>query len=50
MILENLSNKNQTISFAGSGAPHQNGVSERVIVVVVEMERTMMIYTAVHQP
>ena len=50
MFLENLANKNQTISFTGSGAPHQNGVAERVIGVVVAMARTMMIYADVHQP
>ena len=42
--------RNQSISFSGVGAHHQNSVAKRSIRTVVELARTMMIHSAMHWP
>jgi hypothetical protein len=42
--------KGQKISFSGSGAYHQNGVTECSIQTVVGWARTMLLHAAIHWP
>lgn len=39
-----ITNNNQTISFCGVGAHHQNGVAERHIGIIVHRARTMLLH------
>ena len=45
-----LHRKKQVIYFSGTGAHHQNGVSERAIRTVVGWARAMILHTALHWP
>ena len=40
----------QTISFSGVGAAHQNGVAEQAIKTAVSMACTMMLHVAMRSP
>ena len=40
----------QTIIFAGVGAHHHNGASERAIQTLMSVARTMMLHSAMHWP
>ena len=45
-----IKRENQTITYSGVGAQHQNGVAERSIRTVVERARTMLIHAAIRNP
>ena len=49
-FMDSLIEKEQHISFSGYGADHQNGVSERVIQTVTQMDRTIPIHSAMRIP
>jgi hypothetical protein len=40
----------QTIDYAGVGAHHQLGVAERVIQIILESARAMLLHAAIHWP
>ena len=40
-----LIEKFQHTRFSGAGAAHQNGVAERVIQMVIRIDRTMLIHS-----
>ena len=42
--------KLQNIRFSGAGASHKNGVAERAIKTVFNMERTMLMHAALRCP
>ena len=44
--MEDLLNNHKKISYSGDGASYQNGVEERSIKTVVDVERTMLMHTA----
>ena len=44
--MEDLSKKQQKISFSGDGASHQNGSEERAIKTLVTMARSMLMHAA----
>ena len=45
-----IKRENQTITYSGVGAQHQNGVAERSIRTVVERTFTMLIHAAMRNP
>jgi hypothetical protein len=50
-FIEELNTREQSITFSGSGAQHdQNGVAERAIKTVSESARTMMLHCALRWP
>ena len=44
---ESLVSENQTITFSGVGAHHQNGAAERAIKTITWWARTMMLYAII---
>ena len=49
-FVEAVDAANQTLSFSGVGAHHQNGVAERGIQTVTSWARTMMLHAVLHWP
>ena len=49
-FLASINADNQTITFCGVGAHHQNGVIERQIRVVTEKDRTLLLHAQRHWP
>jgi transposase InsO family protein len=49
-FMADLTNHNQTISFSGTGAHHQNGVAERAIGTITRWARTMLLHSVLHWP
>ncbi len=47
-FLASINSNNQTITFCGVGAHHQNGVIERRIRVVTETARTLLLHAQHH--
>jgi hypothetical protein len=41
---------NQTITYSGTGAHHQNGIAERAIGTVTRWARTMLLHAVIHWP
>ena len=48
--MDALIEKDQHIRFSGSGAAHQNGVTERGIQTVFWMARTMLVHSTIYSP
>ena len=49
-FIHDLEILNQTISFSGTGAHHQNGVAERAIGTITRWARTMLLHAVIHWP
>ena len=49
-LLDELSQRQQRVRFAGTGTGHQNGVAERGIKTIVQMARTMLLHAAMRSP
>jgi hypothetical protein len=49
-FIDEINNRDRSISFSGSDAQHQNGVAERAIKTVSESARTMMLCCALRWP
>jgi hypothetical protein len=49
-FIDELNAREQSITFSGSGAQHQNGVAERAIKTVSESARIMMLHCALRWP
>lgn len=49
-FIQEIEKQNQTISFSGAGAQHQNAVAERAIKTICEAARTMMLHCALRWP
>jgi hypothetical protein len=49
-FMENLASCNQTISFCGVGAHHQNAIAERAIKELTLASRTMLLHAQRHWP
>ena len=49
-VIDQIKDLNQTITFSGAGAQHQNGVAERAIKTVSEATRTIMLHAALRWP
>jgi hypothetical protein len=49
-FIEEINKNQQTISFSGSSAQHQNAVAERAIKTFTKAARTMMLHCALHWP
>jgi hypothetical protein len=47
---DDLVAQNQTITFSGTGAHHQNGVAERAIGSITRWARTMLLHSVIHWP
>ena len=47
---EALVSENQSITFSGVGAHHQNGVAERAIKTITWWARTMMLHSIIMWP
>ena len=47
---EEISKNNQTITFSGVGAHHQNGVAERAIGTVTRLARAMLLHHVIMWP
>ena len=45
-----LEAQNQSITFSGTGAHHQNGVAERAIGTITRWARTMLLHSILHWP
>ena len=49
-FLEDIDLQEQTITFSGVGAHHQNGVAENAVKTITFMARTMMMHQLIHWP
>jgi len=49
-FVADITQKNQTIEYSGTGAHHQNGVAERSIQTVTRWARAMMLHAVIHWP
>ena len=49
-FMEELLKNQKKIRFSGAGASHQNGSAERAIKMVITMERTILMHTALRCP
>ena len=49
-MMSHIEDQGQKITFSGSGAQHQNGVSERAIKTVSHAARTIMLHAALRWP
>jgi transposase InsO family protein len=49
-VIDHIKDSDQTISFSGVGAQHQNGVAERAVKTVCEATRTIMLHAALRWP
>ena len=49
-FLEDINSKDQTITFCGVGAHHQNGIVERRIRLITEISRTLLLHAQRHWP
>jgi len=49
-FLQDLETQNQTITYSGMGAHHQNGVAERALQTVTRWALAMMMHQLVHWP
>jgi hypothetical protein len=47
---ENISDNNQTLTFSGVGAHHQNGVAERAVKTITTWARTMLLHAVIMWP
>jgi hypothetical protein len=47
---EDLALNDQTVTFSGVGAHHQNGISENAVKLVTNMARSMMMHQLIHWP
>ena len=48
--IQDCEGQNQTLDFYGVEAHHQNGVAQRLIQTVTNMDRTLLIDAAIHWP
>jgi hypothetical protein len=49
-FLDDLELKNQTVTFGGVGAHHQNGIGENAVKLVTNVARSMMMHQLIHWP